>query len=106
MSKLPFSAAGYMIGFCCIYACVFALDWPLFRYYPLHGILSWGRQNLQGVGPAITWYGLMAYAGTGAALIALIVPDSLIDKGLRNFLWLFPCAAMVICVFLLRRLFA
>jgi hypothetical protein len=79
---------------------------PLFIYYPLHGNFTWGHQMLNGLGPAMAWYGLMANAGIGASLVALIVPDRLIDKALRNYLWLFPCAAMAICVFLLRRLFA
>jgi hypothetical protein len=118
MSKPRFAPAVFMVAFCFAYACVFAMNWPLFSYYPLHGQFTWGHHVLQGVpagdvtaaaapvGPAMAWYGLMASAGIAAALVALIVPDRAIDRVLRNYLWLFPCAAMLTCVFLLRHFFA
>jgi hypothetical protein len=81
------------------------MDWPLFRYYPLHGDISWGRQALQGIGPAMAWYGLMANAGIVATLLAICIPDRAVDKLLRNYLWLFPVGAMLACIFLLRRFF-
>ena len=95
-----------MVAFCCTYICVFALDRPLFRYYPLHGNFSWGKQSLQGIGPAMAWYGLMANASIAATLLAVCVPDRATDRLFRNYLWLFPCGAMLACVFLLRKLFA
>jgi hypothetical protein len=104
--KLRFSATLFLIAFCGLYALVFALDAPLFRYYPLHGDFNWGKGVLKGVGPAITWYGLMSSAGVGAFVLALLIPDRLIERALRNFLWLFPVAAMLGCVFLLRKFFA
>jgi hypothetical protein len=82
------------------------MDRPLFRYYPLHGDFSWGQQALRGVGPAMAWYGLMANAGIAATVLAICIPDRATDRLLRNYLWLFPCAAMLVCVFLLRKLFA
>ena len=106
MSKPRFAPAVFMVAFCFAYACVFAMNWPLFSYYPLHGQFTWGHHALQGMGPAMAWYGLMASAGIAAALVALIVPDRAIDRVLRNYLWLFPCAAMLTCVFLLRHFFA
>jgi hypothetical protein len=105
--KLRLSPSVFIVAFCCVYVCVFALDWPLFRYYPLHGDFGWGMYPpLQGVGPVMVWYGLIADAGIAATLLAFCVPDRAIDRLLGNYLWLFPCGAMLACVFLLRKLFA
>jgi hypothetical protein len=113
MSKPRFAPAVFMVAFCFAYAGVFAMNWPLFSYYPLHDQYTWGHHALQGVpaaaapvGPAMAWYGLMTSAGIMASVAAVIVPDRAIDKVLRNYLWLFPCAAMLTCVFLLRHFFA
>jgi hypothetical protein len=103
--KLRFAPSTFLVAFCCTYILVFALDWPLFRYYPLHGNLSWGKQALKGIGPAMAWYGLLANAGIAATLLAICVPDRATDRLLRNYLWLFPCGAMLACLFLLRKFF-
>lgn len=103
--RLRFSPAVFTVAFCCTYIGAFAFDWPLFRYYPMHGDISWGRQLVKGIGPAMTWYGLMANAGIVASLLSVGVPNRPIDALLRNYLWLFPCAAMLACVFLLRQFF-
>jgi hypothetical protein len=105
MNKLPFAPAVFMSAFCCAYALLFAMDWPLFRYYPLHGDFTWGRQMLKGVGPAMAWYGLTAGAGAIALFLAICVGDRVVATPLRNYLWLFPCAAMLTCIFLLRHFF-
>ncbi len=104
--KSRFSAGNFLVAFCVLYAVVFALDFPLFRYYPLHGGFSWGKPVLKGAGPAITWYGLMANSGLGAFALAIVIPDHVLARRLRNFLWLFPIATMLVCAFLLRQLFA
>ncbi len=57
------------------------------------------------VGPAMAWYGLMADAGIAALILALAIPDRLLDRALRNYLWLFPGGAMLVCVYLLRVFF-
>jgi hypothetical protein len=106
MKLLRFSPVSFMIAFCCAYAAVFALNWPLFYYYPLHGDFSLGPKALQGIGPAMAWYGLMTSAGAIALLLSICIPDRAIEKLFRGgFLWFFPCAAMVACAFLLRHLF-
>jgi len=68
-----FSPAVFLLAFCCAYAVAFEMDCPLFRYYPLHGDFSWGAGILKGVGPAMTWYGLVAGAGIVAVLAAALV---------------------------------
>jgi len=102
--KVRFSPAVFLVAFCCAYIFVFANDWPLFRYYPLHGEISWGR-TLHGTGPAITWYGLMTSAAIFASLLAICIPDRVVDRLFRHYLWLFPGAAMLACIFLLRHFF-
>ena len=100
-----FAPAVFLAAFCCSYVLVFALDWPLFRYYPLKGRFNWGAANLPDIGPGMAWYGLLASAGLIATLAALLLPDRLLQRALSNRLWLFPVAAMLACVFLLRQFF-
>jgi len=94
-----------MIVFCCAYTLVFAKNWPLFFYYPLHGNFNWGSHMQTGIGPAMAWYGLMADAGSAALIAAVLIPDRLAQKAFRNYLWVFPAGAMLACVFLLRQFF-
>ena len=103
--KSRFAPATFVVTFCCAYIAVFALDWPLFQYYPLHGDFTWGNEKLTDAGPGMAWYGLLASAGIVATVAALCVPDRMIDGPLHNYLWLFPVGAMLGCVFLLRGLF-
>ena len=105
MNKLRFGPTTFAIVFCCIYAVVFAINSPLFLYYPLHGEFHWEPQATTGAGPEMAWYGLMAKAAIVAAVAAICVPDRLLGKMFRNFVWLFPTATMLVCVFLLRQLF-
>ncbi len=101
-----FSPAAFLLVFCAAYMISFALDFPLFRYYPLHGDLSWGKASLSGAGPGMAWYGFMANALLAATSLALCIPESRIEKLLRNFFWLPPLACMAGCLYLLRNLFA
>jgi hypothetical protein len=101
---LRFAPVVFMIAYCCAYALTFALDWPLFRYYPLHGNFTWGWHTLGASGPAMVWYGLVASAGTVAALLAVCIRDSGAER-LRGYSWLFPAATLLVCCFLLRHFF-
>lgn len=105
MNKLHISPAAFLVVFCCTYACVFAANWPLFLYYPLHGEFFWGHQVRPGIGPAMAWYGLMANAAIAALVLSICVPARLSVALLRNYLWTFPIATMLVAVFLLRRFF-
>lgn len=101
---MRFSPSVFAGAFCCAYACAFALNAPLFMYYPLHAQVSMGNRLLQGVGPAMAWYGLMASAGIVSTVLAVVVPERAATP-LRGYLWLFPCGAMLVATFLLRKLF-
>ncbi|HWY61516.1 MAG TPA: hypothetical protein VNW15_06420 [Rhizomicrobium sp.] len=100
---LRFGPVSFAIVFCCVYALAFFTNLPLFLYYPLHGDFTWGPQLLKGAGPGMAWYGLMADAGIAALVLAFIVPDRLLDRIFRNYFWLFPCGAMLVCVYMLRQ---
>jgi hypothetical protein len=104
--RLGFAPATFSITFCCAYVGVFAMNWPLFLYYPLHGDWSFGPHVVKGIGPAMAWYGLMVDAGVVAVLTAFCVPDRAVKKAFRGYLWLFPCGAIGACVFLLRHFFS
>ena len=106
MTATRFSAATFTVAFCIAYVVVFAMNLPLFLYWPLHGDWTWGGAELQSAGPAMAWYGLMANAAVAAVLAAFIVPDALAVRLLGNRVWLFPVAAMGACLFLLRQFFA
>jgi hypothetical protein len=99
-----FSPVAFTVAYCCAYSLAFALNLPLFIYYPLHGNFSWGRQVLNEVGPPILWYGFVADAIIIGAVASICIPDRPANKVI-NLVWLFPVAAMAICIYLLRRLF-
>ncbi len=106
MSFVRFAPMAFTVVFCAAYGVIFAMDWPLFLYYPLHGDLVWGHETLQGAGPGMAWYGLLASAGLIALPAAVILPDRMVDRVLRDYVWLFPVAAMLVCIYLLRDFFA
>lgn len=105
MRHARFSSAIFMVVFSFAYAFAFAMNWPMFLYYPLHGDFNWGPRLNSGLGPGIAWYGLMASAGAVAAAAAVLLPDRAIPRMLRNYLWVFPCGAILTCAYLLRLLF-
>jgi hypothetical protein len=105
--RIRFAPITFMVVFCIVYAIVFWNNTPLFLYYPQPAVFHLGFAPMKdAVGPAMAWYGLMADAGILAAVCAILIPDAFLDRALRNFLWLFPCGTMLVCVYLLRVFFA
>jgi hypothetical protein len=104
MSGFRMHPAVFMVAYCVAYAFVFAKEWPLFRYYPLHGDFAWAPKTLSGVGPAMAWYGLMASAALIALIVTILVPQSFSERLSGSFLWVFPVGTMLVSVFLLREL--
>ena len=102
---LRFGPVTFAIAFCCTYAAAYWFNLPLFVYYPVRGLFTWGTVILKNAGPGMVWYGFMADSLIVATLLALIIPDRLPDRLFRNFVWVFPCAAMLVCVYLLRPFF-
>ena len=103
--SLRFGPVSFTIVFCCVYSLSFWGEMPMFFYYPQVGELTWGWQPRTGIGPGMAWYGFMANAGLAAVILAFVMPEGLLDRGLRNYIWLFPCATMLICVYLLGPFF-
>lgn len=105
MSRFRFAATPFLIGYCCAYAVVFAMNWPLFVYFPLVGEWHWGAaEGLSGKGPGMAWYGLIASAAIAGGILAAVTPPSLSERLTRNYLWVFPVGCMLVSVFLLRQL--
>ena len=105
MNRPRFSPYVFMTIYCCVYVLTLAFDWPLFRYYPLHGKFCWGTQSLSDAGPQMVWYGLMASAGIIAAIVALLSPLRLSAAFSTYPGWILPVAAMFSIAFLLRHFF-
>jgi hypothetical protein len=102
---MKFSAVVFGLVYLCAYVVVLAKDWALFIYYPQVGQFSWGWSRVVGIGPGMAWYGLMASAAAVALPVAVLVPGEKLAGALRNSLWLFPCAAMIACVYLMKQFF-
>ena len=102
--KLSFNPAVFAIVFSLAYAAAFWFNAPLFMVYPLNGDFVWGSKLLADAGPAMAWYGLMADAAIAAVILAFVIP-SRATSGLRNYIWLFPLAAMLASLYLLRIFF-
>ncbi len=104
--KPTFSAAIFSLAFCIAYVAAFALNAPLFSYYPLPGTFTWGSRALADAGPSMAWYGLMSTAAAIALPLAVLVPERWLLGRVRAGLWLVPCGAMLACAWLLRHFFA
>jgi hypothetical protein len=94
----------FAIVYCITYVIVLFMDTPLFKYYPETGEFSWGWERLEGVGPVMAWYGLMAYAGIAALIASLVIRDEKL-VAMKNMLWVFPLGAMTGCALLMKHFF-
>ena len=99
------SAAAFSLAYCCGYVAAFALDLPLFLYYPMEGRFAWNWAPFDSVGPSMAWYGLMASACLFALPVSLVAPERRVFAALRNLLWTVPVAALLCCAYLLRVFF-
>lgn len=101
---LRFAPATFAVAYSISYALMFAMDWPLFVYYPQNGDFAWGRAGVGLAGPAMHWYGFMASAGLVSTLLAFLIPDRIVMRIFRLPLIVFPTATLLVCVYLLRAL--
>lgn len=100
-----FSPAVFAIVFSAVYAASYWFNQPLFLFYPEHNLVTWGPKLTPNMGPGMAWYGFLANCFIVATPLALLIPNNLPDRLFRNWLFLFPVAAMLICVYLLRVFF-
>ncbi len=101
MSRL-FSLRIFSIGFALVYAWATIQNVPAFRYYPLINRFSLTDLADRTIGPAMSWYGWIAYGVIGGVLasviISLAVPRRLIDKIWPGVYWLIvPAVIMWAC---------
>ncbi len=103
LRALPlFSAA-----FAPLYAAAMYFNVALFVYYPQVNELHW-RDQAQLPGPAMYWYGWIAYAALGAALVASctgLLPARWVDRVSPRASWLAPLASIVFILYVIREWF-
>jgi hypothetical protein len=76
-SKFGTFAITFGIAFATLYTVFERLNWPLFTYHPVLGVLDFGRQST-GTGPPMFWYGWIVLSALSAFVvgsIATLVPD-------------------------------
>jgi hypothetical protein len=104
--KLKFSPAVFSCVFCIAYVCLFAVNEPMLKYFPMTHQWTFGASEpIVKAGPVIVWYGLVASSSAIALVGAVIVADSWFMSWSRACLWLWPCASAAACLYLLRVFF-
>jgi hypothetical protein len=86
-------AITFGIAFPLLYTVYERLNWPLFTYHPVLGIVDFGRQPA-GVGPPMFWYGWIVLAAASALVVALIA-TTISEQWLRRGT-IFCCALAVL----------
>jgi hypothetical protein len=71
LSRFGTSAITFGIAFPLLYTVYERLNWPLFTYHPVLGVLDFGRQPT-GVGPPMFWYGWIVLAAISALVVGWI----------------------------------
>src|SRR5579862_7645082 len=69
-TKAGVFAITYGIAFALLYTAFERLNWPLFTYHPVSGVVDFGRQ-MAGVGPPMFWYGWLVLSAAAALVVAL-----------------------------------
>jgi hypothetical protein len=72
-AKFGTFAITFGIAFPLLYTAYERLNWPLFTYHPVLGIVDFWRQPA-GVGPPMFWYGWIVLAAVSAFVVACIAP--------------------------------
>jgi hypothetical protein len=68
-TKSAVFAIAFGIAFALLYTVFERLNWPLFTYHPVSGVVDFGRQP-EGVGPPMFWYGWIVLAAAAALAVA------------------------------------
>ncbi len=69
-----------------VYIVCFYFNWTLFRFYPAYTQFSLSPLGPE-AGPAINWYGWMAYALIASVAVTVVVPRSLAAKLSPTIVW-------------------
>jgi hypothetical protein len=86
-------AITFGIAFALLYTVFERLNWPLFTYHPVSGIVDFWRQPA-GVGPPMFWYGWIVLAAAAALVVAWAT--TMISAPLLRRATLFCCALAVL----------
>jgi hypothetical protein len=104
--RIQWSPVAFSVLFCVLYVVAFVTELPLVRYYPVAREWAWGAtDDIARPGPVMVWYGLVATAALIAGVAAFFIPHRRIAATLKGWIWVWPCAAVVACLVLLRPLF-
>lgn len=101
----------YGAAFAVLYVVALKLDVALFTVYPSLGVILPGTHHSRDavgpsmafIAPAMYWYGWTATAALGALIVALIAavwPERWIKRFWPGWVWVFPVATMIACVYL------
>jgi hypothetical protein len=81
-----------------VYTICFYNNWALFRFYPAYSQFSMAALGPE-AGPAILWYGWLAYALIISGAVALLVPRALAAKLSPGLVWGIGVAVLLVIVF-------
>ena len=90
--------------FALLYAAAMYFNIAMFVYYPQVGAFHW-RDQPGLPGPAMYWYGWIAYAILGAAFAALLgalLPVRWSGRVSAHWSWTLPLAAMLFILYVIR----
>ena len=96
----------FTLTFSLSYIVFFAMDLPLFLYYPLTKQFTLTAIDAAVAGPSMHWYGLLASSAIAGLIVAAILRDRWIPAGLLQSFWLAPILAMLAVAYQLRFFFA
>jgi hypothetical protein len=100
------SPVAFSILYCVAYVAAYVGGRPLFLFYPLRRQWVWGSApDPTQPGPVIVWYGLVASAVLVAGVGAFLVRDRWLIAAMRQWLWIWPYAAIGVCLYMLRPFF-
>ncbi len=81
-------------------------NWPLFTYHPAASRIDWlYAPPVRNEGPAMHWYGWIANAAIGAAVLgvlATLLPERIVNKIPLSLVWIVPLAAIPVLIYALR----
>jgi hypothetical protein len=104
--KIRFSPVAFSILYCAAYVAAYVAGRPMFLFYPVPRHWVWGFvPDPTQPGPVIVWYGLVASAVAIAGVGAVFVREQWLVAAMRQWLWIWPYAAIGACLYMLRPFF-
>ena len=97
----------FAVAFAVVYLLAVENNWALFTYHPALEEFGWFVEKTKD-GPAMYWYGWLATAALGAAIIATLaswLPGAVTERIAPLWSWLIPSLVMINFAYLLRSFF-